>query len=93
MLFFSVALFVSVAFVSAWLLFTGLKGLFRLIVRQIVKRLELQGARMKILNEIAGSPPSPSFSYTIEQRAARQLLRRAERGLRRRVGPRRRAVS
>ena len=57
-----------------------LGAVLRAIVNQAVKRLDLQKARLRILDQIAGNPSSERIPETIEDIAARQLYAASRRG-------------
>ena len=58
----------------------ALTSLVRTVVKEIIRRIDLQRARLQILDNIAGTTPAPPRpTPTIEQIAADQLARKASR--------------
>ena len=78
-LLFFVLAFVLVILGRAILLPLGLAitGLFRAIVNEILRRLDLQRARLDILDRITGTPPPQPKPITTDELALAQLVRSA----------------
>lgn len=70
---------IIVARTAGHILLAPFRALLNAIVGQIMKRLELQKARLRILDDIAGNPPPEQKPETIEDQAARQLYRASRR--------------